>query len=290
VRAAFSYLGGKSRLAPWIASLLPAHRTYVEPFAGSAAVLFAKAPSMTEILNDLDGHVVNFFRVLRERGPELQRALWLTPYAREEFDAADLDEPGLDDLERARRFFVQVRGSVSHTTRRTGFAIAGASPPGGGGADHAHKFANVVDRLDACAGRLRRVIIERKPAIAVIERFGADPHTALYVDPPYLADVRSLRNKRHGNDYGVEYASEADHRALAEVLHAARAAVLLSGYASPLYTELYGDWPRLERRVHASTSNGTGKPMKEATEVIWSNRPLNQQQAMVFDAATEDLA
>lgn len=73
MRAAFSYLGGKSRLAPWIASLLPAHRTYVEPFAGSAAVLFAKAPSKTEILNDLDGNVVTYFRVLREQarlGPD----------------------------------------------------------------------------------------------------------------------------------------------------------------------------------------------------------------------------
>jgi DNA adenine methylase len=280
VRAAFSYLGGKSRMAPWIASLLPAHRTYVEPFAGSAAVLFAKRPSKTEILNDLDGNVVTYFRVLREQAPALIRALTYTPYARDEFDAADLDEPDLPDLERARRFFVRVLGSMSHSTRATGFAIAAQSQPGLGGADHGHKFVSVVDRLDACAQRLRPVIIEHKPAVQVIARFGADPHAALYVDPPYLADVRSLKTKRRGGDYHVEYHSDDEHRELAEVLHSARAAVLLSGYASPLYEALYGDWARLERDVDVSLSHGTDRPMKRATEVIWSNRPLRSQEAL----------
>jgi hypothetical protein len=72
------YYESKARLAPWIANLLPAHRTYVEPFCGSAAVRFAKRPSPTEILNDLDGTVVNFLRVLRERpaGAVATEVLW----------------------------------------------------------------------------------------------------------------------------------------------------------------------------------------------------------------------
>src|SRR4051794_15717834 len=65
------YFGGKARIAPWIVSLMPPHRVYVEPFAGSAAVLFAKARATHEILNDVDGEVVNFFRVLRERPEDL---------------------------------------------------------------------------------------------------------------------------------------------------------------------------------------------------------------------------
>jgi hypothetical protein len=69
---------GKARLAGWIASLLPARRTYVEPSCGSAAVLFAKGPSPTELLNDLDGAMVNFFRLLRERpaGAVATEVLW----------------------------------------------------------------------------------------------------------------------------------------------------------------------------------------------------------------------
>lgn len=278
MRAAFSYFGGKSRLAPWLASLLPDHRTYVEPFAGSAAVLFAKQPSRSEILNDLDGNVVAFFRVLREHPADLIRQLQLTPYARDELAAADLDEPDLPDLERARRFFVRVQCSISHTTQQTGFAIAPQSPPGSGGSDHAHKFAAVADRLDACAERLRRVMIEHKPALQVVGRFGADPHAALYCDPPYLADVRSLANKRRGSDYGVEYAAAADHRELAEALHRCRASVLLSGYDSDLYRELYGDWHQLRRTVGVPSANGGGeRRWHETTEVVWSNRLLAEQ-------------
>src|SRR5919204_1581455 len=103
-----SYYGAKARLAPWITSLLPPGRTYLEPFAGSAAVLFAKPPSPTEGLNDLDGQVVNFFRVLRDHPDQLARALRLTPYARAEYQqhAAHHDDPDADELERARRWFV----------------------------------------------------------------------------------------------------------------------------------------------------------------------------------------
>ena len=74
MRPPVTYFGGKSRLAPWIASLLPPHRVYVEPFCGSAAVLFAKAPSTHEVINDRDGNLVNFLRVLRTRPDELELA------------------------------------------------------------------------------------------------------------------------------------------------------------------------------------------------------------------------
>jgi DNA adenine methylase len=285
MRAPFSYLGGKSRLAPWIVSFLPPHRTYVEPFAGSGAVLFAKPQSKTEILNDLDGNVVAYYRVLRDRelGAELVRQLRLTPYAREEFELADLDDPDLGDLERARRFFIRVMCSMNHSTTRTGFAIAPQSAPGGGGADHARKFVSVVDRLELCAERLRTVMIERLPAVQVIAKFGANEHTVLYCDPPYLATTRSMATKRPlAGDYGIEYASPEDHKELAEVLHRARASVLLSGYPSPLYEELYGDWHRVERRVDVAMSNGNGARARTAVEVLWSNRPLRTQGAFTW--------
>ncbi|WP_131802248.1 DNA adenine methylase, partial [Parafrankia soli] len=102
----FPFYGGKGRLAPWIASLLRPHQLYLEPFAGSAAVLFAKEPARHEVINDRDGGVVTFFRVLRDRPDELVRACQLSPYAREEYRAADLTAD-VDDLERARRVFVR---------------------------------------------------------------------------------------------------------------------------------------------------------------------------------------
>ncbi len=285
-----SYYGAKTRLAPWIASLLPPGRTYVEPFAGSAAVLFAKPPSPTEILNDLDGAVVNFFRVLRDRPAKLAQALRLTPYARGEYQqlAARYDAPELDELERARRWFVRVNQSISH--------LAGAGRPAGwaaafntNGADHAHKFAAIADRLEACAERLRRVHLEQRPAVEVIAKYakpGAD--AVVYCDPPYLGSVRSSRTKRRGADYAVEYASEAEHRQLAEVLHAIPAAVLVSGYPSALYAELYEarGWWRAERVVTRPTSNVSGGRGALAVEAVWSNRPLASQPRLLDQEAT----
>jgi DNA adenine methylase len=273
MRPPTQYFGSKGRLGPWIASLLPTHRTYVEAFAGSAAVLFAKPPSPTEILNDADGDLVVFFRVLRDRSPELARALTLTPYARAELRAANLDAAGLDELERARRVFVRLNMSISRTLgRQRGFAAAFNT----NGADHAHKFASLVDHLPAAAERLRRVIIECRPAVEVIAKYGTS-NAVIYCDPPYLDSTRSAQAKRRGADYAVEYATQAEHRDLARVLHATPAAVLLSGYPSQLYEELYAGWWRLERAVDKPSSLTAGGRAAHAAEVIWSNRPLAAQ-------------
>ena len=285
-----NYYGAKTRLAPWIASILPRGRTYVEPFAGSAAVLFVKPPSPTEVLNDRDGQVVNFFTVLRDRPGELARALRLTPYARAEYQqlAPCYDAPELDEVERARRWFVRVNQSISHLAGRgrpSGWAAAFNT----NGSDHAHKFAALADRLEACAGRLRRVHLEHRPAVEVIAKYakpGAD--AVVYCDPPYLATVRSSRTKRPGLDYAVEYATEEEHRELAEVLHATPAAVLVSGYPSPLYAELYEarGWWRAERVVTRPTSNVSGGRGALAVEAVWSNRPLASQPRLLDQEAT----
>jgi DNA adenine methylase len=273
MRPPTQYFGSKGRLGPWIASLLPTHRTYVEPFAGSAAVLFAKPPSPTEVINDRDGDLVCLFRTLRDRGPELARALRLTPYARAELAAATLDDAGLDEVERARRVFVRLNMSISRTLgRQRGFAAAYNT----NGADHARKFASLVEHLPAATERLRRVIIEDRPALEVIAKYGA-ANTVIYCDPPYLDATRSALAKRRGTDYAIEYATEAQHRELAAALHATPAAVLISGYPSPLYEDLYAGWWRVERPVDKPSSLTSGGRAAHAVEVVWSNRPLRQQ-------------
>jgi DNA adenine methylase len=288
VRPPTSYHGGKARLAPWIAGLLPPHRTYLEPFFGSAAVLFAKRPSPTEILNDLDGQVVNFYWVLREQPGELAWALRLTPYARGEYEqvATTYDDPDLDELERARRWFLRVYQSISHLAGRgrpSGWAAAFDT----NGADHAHKFAALADRLQACADRLRRVYLEQRPAVEVIAKYAKPAAAALvYCDPPYLAAVRSPRTKRPGLDYAVEFSTEAEHRQLAQVLHATPAAVLISGYPSRLYEELYAGWYRVEQTVLRPTSNTSGGRNSAAVEVIWSDQPLARQARLLDHEVT----
>jgi DNA adenine methylase len=101
----FGWYGGKFSHLDWLLPLLPECHHYCEPFGGSAAVLLNREPSPVETYNDIDGDVVNFFRVLRDRPDELIRAIALTPFSREEFYKAIYGSTkGITDLERARRY------------------------------------------------------------------------------------------------------------------------------------------------------------------------------------------
>ncbi len=265
-----AYYGGKSRLAPWIAALLPPHRVYVEPFCGSAAVLFAKPPSTHEVINDVDGDLVCFMRVLRQRPEEMEMACRLTPYARDEYAAADLDVEDLDDLERARRWWVRSSQSFGQMAKSgTGWSTSIQR-----GSNNARSVWNRLDRFAACAHRLGCVAIENRDALEVVERYD-DPRGAMYVDPPYLGSTRSVRDGRRRGDYAHEFLSDAQHEDLAGVLGRARAAVLVSGYPSDLYEKLYAGWWRTERQVLCRVSNGRSATNGRRTEVIWSNRPLD---------------
>jgi DNA adenine methylase len=121
------------------------------------------------------------------------------------------------------------------------------------------------------------------PALDLIARYGVEPDVLLYVDPPYLGSTRS-----NDNAYRCEMRTEAEHRDLADALHAARAAVVLSGYPSDLYDrELYAGWDR--HTIAAST--GQGGTWANRTEVLWSNRPIGPQPALFdLDAHREAVA
>lgn len=284
MKAPFAYYGGKGRMAPWIAAMLPEHRVYVEPFAGSAAVLFAKAPSTHEIINDLNQHLVTFFRVLRERPEELEVACRLSPYARAEFDAADLGEPGLGELEIARRWWVR----VSQSFAKAGSASTGWSTSIKRGSNNARSAWNRLGAFADVAERLGSVTIENRPALEVIERYDA-VDGVIYCDPPYLGSTRSAYagGRRPGGDYVHEMAAEEEHRALADLLASCDATVVVSGYPSPLYDEdLFAGWWRTERRVLRRSSNGRSGQNFHATEVLWANRPLDTGR--LFEAPAAD--
>ncbi len=113
MRTPLTYYGGKQRLAARIVGLMPPHDVYLEPFAGGAAVLFAKPRAARETLNDLDGRVVRFWRVLRDRPEEFARAVALTPYSRREWEACRTGVDVDNDVEASRRFLVWVDQSFS---------------------------------------------------------------------------------------------------------------------------------------------------------------------------------
>ena len=258
------YFGSKATLAPWIVSLLPEHHHYVEPFAGSLAVLLAKRPALMETVNDLDGQLMTFWRVLRDQPAELLRVCELTPHSRTELDGSW--EQADTDLETARRVWVRLTQGRSGTMRRTGWRHykepqSSLSMPGYLDAYRA--------RLLPVAARIAGVSLECRPALEVVASYGSRPGVLLYVDPPYLGSVRGTTS---GN-YGVEMRDESQHRDLAAALWDCSATVLLSGYPSPLYDELYEGW----HRYSSATWTANGSNDKSRTEVIWSNRALAGQ-------------
>lgn len=247
---AFGWYGGKYSHLDWLLPLLPDAHHYCEPFAGSAAVLLNRTPAKVETYNDLDGEVVNFFRVLRDRSDELIRAIALTPFSREEFFIAVTDQ---DDAatpeERARRFFVrarQARTGLAQTATLGRWAnCKGTSRAGMSGV--VSRWFGGIDGLSEIAERLLRVQIENRPALDIIRLYDS-PTTLFYCDPPYPHESRG-----DPKAYGFEM-DEGGHRELAGVLHAAQAKVAVSGYRCRLMDELYAGWRRHDadaKRCHS---------------------------------------
>ena len=273
----FTYFGGKTSIATQIAALLPPHEHYVEPFAGSLAVLLAKPQSPMETVSDLDGDLMNFWQVLRDRPQDLERACALTPHSRAEHQMAF--QPASDDLERARRIWVLLtQGRSGQRSCRTGWRYYGDSR--GSSSSMPDYLEAYTARIAPAARRIAAVSLECRPALELIRLYGRHPATLIYADPPYLEATRSGRGR--GPSYIHEIRTAPAHRELAAALCAARAAVVLSGYASPLYDELYEGWHRAD--IRAFTGNSTRQ--RDRTEVVWSNRPFPYTQGDLLNEAT----
>ena len=269
-RIVFGWYGGKFSHLDWLLPLLPPCHHYCEPFSGSAAVLLNRDPSPVETYNDIDGEVVNFFRVLRDRHEELVRSIALTPFSREEYYTAIYGEAdGICEVERARRFYVRARQT------RTGLAQTASlgrwancrNTSRSGMSGVVSRWLGGVDALEDIAQRLIRVQIENRPAMDVIRLYDS-PETLFYCDPPYLHATRG-----DSNAYGFEM-EETEHRDLAEVLSECRARVAVSGYDHPLMEKLFPPKRWLKTQGADRTIHST-KGIRQ--EILWTNyNPRNE--------------
>lgn len=264
---AFGWYGGKFNHLNWLLPLLPQATHYCEPFAGSAAVLLNREPSPVETYNDIDGEVVNFFRVLRDQQEDLIQAIGLTPFSREELRVA-VEEPidNLSELERARRFFVrarQVRTGLAQTASAGRWAHCKLTSRAGM-AGAVSRWLGSVEGLSEIVQRLLRVQIENAPAIEVIQRYDSE-ETLFYCDPPYPHDSR-------GDVHAYRYEmTDNDHRKLAEVLTNLKGKVALSGYRCELLNKLYKDWNCIE-----SPSKQCLSVKQPRTEILWTNYDVSE--------------
>lgn len=270
------YHGGKFRLAPWVIQHFPAHRCYVEPYGGAAGVLIQKGRAYAEVYNDVDGDIVNLFRVLQcpRRRAKLTELLVLTPYARAEFELAS--KPVRNSVERARRTVVRSLmgfGSAGATKGATGFRID-TRRKHGTAQDIWRRYPDVIGTIGE---RLAGVLIENRPAIEVIKAHD-EVDTLHYIDPPYPHETR-VRGAQYGRYYRHEM-THADHRELLDVLLNARGMVALSTYANAMYSEALQGWALVEKRSRISAGRGT----TTRVEQLWLN-PACQHGSGLFNKA-----
>jgi DNA adenine methylase len=270
-RPIIRYHGGKWKLADWIISYFPEHRVYVEPFGGAASVLIKKTRSYAEIYNDLDGEVVNLFKVMRDQGDVLKQKLELTPFARDEFVEAYI--PSDDPIEQARRTVIRafmgfgssaVTKTRHNTTRFTSPNTGFRSNSNKSGTTPAHDWRNYPMHLPNLIERLQGLVIENRDALEVMLQHDSET-TLHYVDPPY---VQSTRDK--GSDYRFEM-NDSDHAELAEFLKNLKGMVFVSGYPSAMYDELYKGWHQTTKKAYADGA-------KERIECLYisPNVPLKE--------------
>ncbi len=270
VKAHAPWAGCKRRLATRIAALLGPHDAYWEPFAGGAAVFYAKPPCRIEVLNDLHGDVTNLVRIIADRrlGPQLYRRLRRTMFYQALYiEAEERLKTETDPLERAYLYFIKIWmswGGVAGTGRAARRMSLRYTNNGG---HQATRFRSAVLSIPAWRRRLRNATILSMDAFELFPKIEDAPGTVIYCDPPYLI---------HSVDYQHDF-RPLDHVRLAQALHRfRRARVVISYYDHPALADLYPGWT-MERIEVTKTLVQMGKRggdhRQRAVEVLLVNPP-----------------
>lgn len=257
MRTPLTYYGGKQALARQIVPLMPEHRCYLEPFAGGAAILFAKERAERETLNDADGTIMRFWRALRDRPDELAAAVAATPYGRAEWKASR-DHDAEDDVEAARRLLVNVDQSFSRSRQSWSVPCIGD----GRGRWQPGTWENLPPKILTAAQRLRNVALEHGDALAMIPRWDRDD-ALIYCDPPYAGPHRTEPSK----GYRVDDPGDLWTRLVDVLLTVEHAAVILSGYPCEEAERL--GWRMVQLRMKRTVQSRAGGTLAAAPEVVW---------------------
>jgi DNA adenine methylase len=248
------YAGSKWRLAEWIIKQIPPHKVYVELFFGSGSVFFTKTPSHIETINDINGDVVNYFKVIRNNSEELSRLINLTPWAREEYSNSYERNNNDTEVERARKFAINCWMSYGASQHKYNGFRTGVSPT----APQVTKIWNKVPKVILQSViRLKDAQIENRPALDIIKKYN-NPDTLIYLDPPYLHESRKFT--KH---YKYEM-TDFDHKELLQLILKSKSKIILSGYDNELYNNQLKDWVKLTKQARCETGD-------KRTEVLWLN-------------------
>jgi len=264
------YPGSKWRIVDKLVELIPPHHTYLEPYLGSGAVFFRKAPSDIETINDLDWDVVNLFQCIREDSEKLARLIMTTPYSRQMYDDAFKSDPIMEVLSEGNRFLKAcqflVRCWQGHGFRSNGYKVGWKNDVQGRERMYAlWNWYRLPEWVIEIAERLRRVQIECSPALELIVRYDYE-NVFMYLDPPYLLGTRSGKQKQYKHEM-----SDEEHEEMLQKALISKAKIMISGYASEMYDDMLAGWRRKEFRSHAEMGS-------KRTEVVWMNYESGQME------------
>lgn len=259
-----NYPGSKWKLADIIVDNMPFHKSYLEPFCGSCAVFLSKPKATLETINDLDGRLVNLFKVMREKPEDLQYQIMHTLYSREEYELAH--EVSSNKLEDARRMMVRLWFSVGgKTSSESGFR----KNVSWNGPYNWYEWNDLYNRIGIAAARLKDAQIEHMDAVELIRQHN-DTDTLIYCDPPYIVPNQSDKHYKYSF-------SEQDHKRLLKALKEHKGPVMLSGYANDLYANDLRNWAQIKKQSKVGI---TSDKRSFRTEIIWCNFEPSKQLSL----------
>lgn len=227
-RSPIKWVGGKSKLRKTIVPMIPKHECYVEVFGGAGWVLFSKEPSRVEVLNDIDGELMNFFRVVKSCPDELIRAFKWDLTSRAEFNRLLQQDPtNLSEVDRAHRFYYVIMASWGGELGSARFQTSVAD--GGHGNRLVGALHTLEERIRPAYERLKTVIIENLSWEECLARYDGEG-SFFYLDPPYPANKCNYRHNMRSWD---------SHHMLAEHLRQLKAKWLLSTYDTEAIRETF---------------------------------------------------
>lgn len=279
MKSILKYPGSKNRIAPWIIQRIPEHHSYVEPYAGSLAVLLNKEPSAIETVNDLDWDVCNLFGCIKKDAEKLASMVAMTPYSRSEYDDAfkmDLDDLmcKIDPFRKACRFLIQCW--QGHGFRTNGYKVGWKNDVQGRENMYAvYNWYRLPEWIIAIVDRLKQVQIENRPALEVIKRFWY-PNVFIYLDPPYPLSTRTAKQYKHEM-------TDSEHADLLEIMLRFPGKAIISGYDNDLYNETLKDWHKDSVKGYAEYHGA------DRREVVWMNyEPAKDNQLSLFSEVQHD--
>lgn len=272
------YYGGKfNKVGKFIAEILPAHRNYIETCGGMAGVMMQKSPSFVEVYNDIDGHLVNLFQVVRcpKLSRQLEEKLWLTPFARDEWKYCQRNfKTETDPVEKARMTYVTLSMGFLGSLGNKSWSYGGTRYE----SSTARTFFNGLKSLPVIHRRIKNLVIENQDCLEVAKKWDSKD-SCIYFDFPYLKETRVTFN-----DYAHEMTYEQHENAL-DFIISAKSKVLVSGYLSDLYVSvLEPQFKRIEIDTFSrgAKSNGRGYESKR-TECIWVNYDAKDLSNPLFE-------